>query len=225
MQVNILLFPNVVPLDVIGPYEVLSRVRGWQVDIVARSCEAIPTDKPMLLLPTATWEDAANADLLVVPGGSGVDATLCDGAWVRYVADEAARSSYILGVCTGSLLLGAAGVLHGKRATTHWMVRDLLPAFGATAVNERVARDGNIFTAAGVSAGIDAALRLVGDVAGVAQAQTIQLAMEYDPAPPYVSGSPDNTPTAILELVRLSSAAKLERREQLVTEAARLLSD
>lgn len=225
MQVNILLFPHVVPLDVIGPYEVLSRVPGWRVEIVARSSEAIPTDKPLLLLPTATWDDAANADLLVVPGGSGVDDIICDRVWVRYVADQAAQASYILGVCTGSLLLGAAGVLHSKKATTHWMVRDLLPAFGATAVNKRVVRDGNVFTAAGVTAGIDAALSLVGDLEGVAQARTIQLAMEYDPAPPYVGGSPANTPTAILEAVRRSSAAKRKRREQLVTEAATLLSD
>jgi len=225
MQVNILLFPQVVPLDLVGPYEVLSRVPEWRVDIVAQKTGATPTDKPMFLLPTACWETAAKPDLLIVPGGSGVDAAISDTDYVRYVAKEAARSSYVLGVCTGCLLLGAAGILRGKKATSHWMVRHLLPALGATAVDERVLRDGNVFTAAGVTAGIDAALRIVGELAGAERAQAIQLAMEYDPVPPYAGGSVANTPDPIINLVHQSSEGKRDRRECLVAAAAKRLEN
>lgn len=221
MQVNILLFPGIVPLDLVGPYEVLARVRGWNVDVVAESMDAVPSDKSISMLPTADWKTAPAPDVFVIPGGSGVDALLTDNAWVAYVAQQARQADYLLGVCTGTLLLGAAGLLHGRLATSHWMVRDLLPGFGATVSEERVVRDGDLFTAAGVSAGLDAALRIVGDLVSVDEAQSIQLMMEYDPIPPFRGGTVATTPSDVVKSVRAASSEKRRRREALVKEAVR----
>lgn len=220
MHCNIVAVPDMVQLDLTGPFEVLSRTPGWTVDIVAATLQPVRTDRGLTLVPNVTRDSARPSDILVVPGGSGIDAAMLDPQWIEYVQREARQAKYILGVCTGSLLLGAAGLLKGRKAGGHWQARDLLTQFGATVSNERMTVDGNLYTSAGVTSGIDMTLRLVGDIAGETTAEKIQLAMEYDPTPPFKGGTPFTSPPEIVKAVLESSAAKRQNRERLVAQAA-----
>ena len=206
MNIAILLYDRLTALDAIGPYEVLSRLPGASVTFVAAEAGAIRTDNGMLtLLAERSIDEGERPEIVLVPGGPGEVAARAGGTaldWLRKVHET---STWTTSVCTGSLVLGAAGLLAGKRATSHWLALDALREMGAVPVSERVVFDGKIVTAAGVSAGIDMALTLAAKVAGDAVAQAIQLGMEYDPQPPFDAGSPEKAPAEIVEAVRSRS--------------------
>ena len=165
------------------------------------------------LLPDATFEEAPRLDILVVPGGFGQEALMEDEETLAWVREKAEEASHVLSVCTGALILGAAGFLRGRRATTHWAVHHLLPYFGAIAVDARVVTDGKLISAAGVTSGIDGALRLAAALHGDATAQAIQLFMEYAPQPPFDSGTPASAPASVVEEVRRMTSDITARRE------------
>jgi len=209
IHVAFLLFPAVTQLDLTGPAQVLSRLGNAKVDLVARTLDPVMTDAQFALVPTATFAQVPRADILCVPGGFGTVAAMEDSetlAWVRAVAGEAA---WVTSVCTGSLILAAAGLLKGYRAACHWASRDQLAWFGAEPVAERVVFDRNRVTGGGVTAGIDFALALTAAIRGEAHARFVQLSLEYDPAPPFDSGSPER-----------ADAATLARYHALVAKAA-----
>jgi cyclohexyl-isocyanide hydratase len=191
IHVAFLLFPNVTQLDLTGPAQVLSRLGEGRVDLVWRSLDPVPTDAGFSILPTATFADVPRADILCVPGGIGVDAVIDDDEAMAWVGEVGASARWVTSVCTGSLILGAAGLLRDYRAATHWAWREHLALFGAEAVAERVVVDRNRVTGGGVTAGIDFALRLMAEVRGEAHARLVQLSLEYDPQPPFDSGSPE----------------------------------
>src|SRR5215472_17720795 len=197
-KVGFVIFPNLTQLDFTGPLQVLARVPQSTVHIVAKSLEPVPSDCGLGLVPTHSFADCPPLDLLCVPGGGvGVIAAASDRATIDFVRSQARQARYVTSVCTGAFILGAAGLLRGRRATTHWAFTDMLPLVGATHEKARVVRDGNLITAGGVTSGIDFGLRVVAEIAGEATAQTIQLGIEYDPAPPFDCGDPLRAPAAI----------------------------
>ncbi|MEU4297973.1 DJ-1/PfpI family protein [Kitasatospora aureofaciens] len=191
MRIAVLLYPDFTTLDAVGPYEVLSRIPGAEVVFTAAGRGPVRNDLTSLAITAdAALDEVDSADLLLVPGGPGTDAQLTDEAVLDWVRRIDATTTWTTSVCSGSLLLGAAGLLRGRRATSHWGVLDQLPRFGAEPTgSERIVVDGKYATAAGVSAGIDLALTLTGLIAGDETAQAIQLLIEYDPQPPYAAGS------------------------------------
>ena len=202
LHIAFLLFPGVTQLDLTAPAQVLSRLGDAKLDLVARTMGPVPTDAQFPLHPTATFAEIARTDILCVPGGFGVIPAMEDAetlAWIRQVAVDAA---WVTSVCTGSLLLGAAGLLKGYRAACHWASRDQLAFFGAEPVAERVVFDRNRVTGGGVTAGIDFALALTAAIRGEDHAKFVQLSLEYDPAPPFDSGSPDRADPATLARYR-----------------------
>ena len=209
MQIAIPLFDRFTALDAVGPYEVLSRLPGARVDFVAKQPGVYRTDTRMLAIDVErSFEDAQKPEVLVFPGGVGTRALTTDEetlAWVRRVHEH---TRFTTSVCTGALVLAAAGLLDGLDATTHWMARDELGRLGACPVPTRVVEQGKLITAAGVSSGIDMALTLVDRLVGPEVAQAIQLGIEYDPQPPFDSGSTDKAPPEIVELVRGLAAAR-----------------
>lgn len=220
LQIGFLLFPRVQQLDLTGPYEVFASLPDARVHLVARSAEPVTTATGLVLIPTATFAGCPALDMLCVPGGAGVNDLLRDAETLGFVRRQAAGSRYVTSVCTGALVLGAAGLLRGRRATTHWNAHDLLAGFGAVPVHGRVVRDGNLLTGGGVTAGIDFALTLAAELAGREAAEAIQLNLEYAPAPPFQAGTPDTAPPHVVERVRARSAAVRAEREQLVAEIA-----
>ena len=191
VSVAFLLFPNVTQLDLTGPAQVLSRLGNSRLDLVWKSREPVPTDAGFAIVPTATFNEVDQADILCIPGGIGVAEVMQDDevmAWIRRIGAEA---SWVTSVCTGSLILGAAGLLQGYRAACHWAWRDHLRLFGAEPVAERVVFDRNRVTGGGVTGGIDFGFALMAAVRGEAHARLIQLGLEYDPHPPFDSGSPE----------------------------------
>ena len=215
------LFEGVTQLDLTGPYEVLARMPDTRVHLVAESRAPVRTEWGMRITPDASFDDAPDFDLLCVPGGWGVDAQLENAALIAFLRSRGQRAQYITSVCSGALLLGAAGLLRGYRATTHWLSLDLLALFGAEAVEERVVRDRNRITGGGVTAGIDFGLVVASELFGPAVAQGIQLAIEYDPNPPFRSGSPRGAPADVLQVVTERSAPKLAHRRAIVERIAR----
>ncbi|GGD85866.1 glutamine amidotransferase [Tsuneonella deserti] len=188
--ITFVLFPGVTQLDFTGPAQVLSRLPAATPVIAARSLDPVMTDCGFEIVPTATFQDAPRADILCVPGGHGVTGALAHAPTIEFIARQAAQARWITSVCTGAFLLGRAGLLAGKRATTHWAYAHLLPLVGAVHEQARVVEDGNTITAGGVTSGIDFALTLVAREAGREVAEQIQLGLEYDPAPPFDAGSP-----------------------------------
>lgn len=209
-QIAILLFDAVTALDAVGPYEVLSRIPGAGVVFVGEAVGPVRTDAGSLGLDVdATLEEVPHPDIVVVPGGPGQNAHMANGPVHRWLRQADATTSWTVSVCTGSLILAAAGLLAGRQAATHWLATDRLAAYGARPVPERVVFDGKYATAAGVSAGIDLALALAGRLCGDAVAQSIQLGIEYDPRPPYNSGSPATAPQDVLRNVSAARDAVL----------------
>ena len=221
--VNMVLLPGLTQLDLTGPHEVLARLPGARIELVAASMEPVRSDKGLTIMPTATRDMALPADLLVVPGGPGVDLAILDRDWVEFTAVQGHAARWIFGICTGSLLLGAAGLLRGRRSGGHWTARDLLSRFGALVSEERMTVDGNLFTAGGVTAGIDMALLLAAHVAGEDTAKRIQLQIEYDPQPPFRCGTPSQAAPEIVQSVLMASAEKRRSREDAVERAAQAL--
>ena len=180
----------------------LSRLPGAQVHVVSKDGKAVTTDSGFSILPGASFADCPQADIICVPGGHGVRQAIADPAIVDFVREQAKGAAWVTSVCTGAFVLGAAGLLKGKRATCHWAYTQLLPLFGATHEAARVVHDGNLVTAGGVTSGIDFALELIALISGDDVARTIQLALEYDPAPPFKGGTPDSAPQQILANLR-----------------------
>lgn len=209
MKIAILLYEGFTALDAIGPYEVLRSVPGWEVEFVAAQRGEVRTDSGVVgLTADRSLEEVGEPEIVLVPGGMGTRKKMEDEeilSWLRRV-DETTK--WTTSVCTGSLLLAAAGLLEGRRATGHWAWLEPLKDFGAEPVGGRYVEDGKVITAAGVSAGIDMALYLVGREVGPDVAQAIQLGIEYDPDPPFDAGSPEKAPTAIVELVSGISRAE-----------------
>lgn len=196
------LFPGITQLDFAGPIQFLSRIPGAHMHVAAATLDPIATDCGFAILPTTRFDACPQATILCVPGGHGVAAALADGATVPFIARQAALAQRITSVCTGAFLLGAAGCLHGRNATTHWGYTQLLPMVGARHVDQRVVIDGNVITAGGVTSGMDFALTLIAEFCDERTARTIQLSLEYDPAPPFAGGTPATAQPATVQFLR-----------------------
>ena len=213
MQVAIVLFEGLTALDAVGPYDVLSRVPGAEVVLVGERAGPVRNEVGTLTLTAdADFAGVPRPDVIVVPGGPGQNEHMADGPLHRWLRDADAGSTWTTSVCTGSLILAAAGLLTGRRATTHWLAMDQLAPLGAVAVEQRVVTDGKYVTAAGVSAGIDMALTLVASMTDAAVAQAVQLGIEYHPQPPYAAGSPRTAPSEVVTTVRTLRDAILTSR-------------
>ena len=223
LSVGMVLFPDLTQLDLTGAYEVLARMPNTRVQLVAATLDPVRSEWGLRILPDVTFGDAPALDILCVPGGWGVNDRIEDEELLDFLRAQGEHARYITSVCSGALLLGAAGLLRGYRATTHWLSLDLLPLLGAEAARERVVRDRNRITGAGVSAGIDFGLALAAELFGPAAAQRIQLAIEYAPVPPVDSGSPESAPDDIRQAFGRDSQDALRRRRALVEAAARRL--
>lgn len=209
LRIGFLLFPQITQLDFTGPLQVLHRVPGARTFLVARSREPVPSDCGLSLLPDTLFADCPPLDLVCVPGGFGVGPAMEDGETLDFLRATAEGARWVTSVCTGAFLLGAAGLLRGRRATTHWAYHHLLPRVGAVPERARVVRDGHVVTGGGVTAGIDFAFALAAEIAGPEVAQSIQLALEYDPAPPFTAGSPERAPLRSREPVQRRYAGLL----------------
>jgi cyclohexyl-isocyanide hydratase len=214
------IFPNLTQLDFTGPLEVLQRLPGATTHIVAKTREPVPSNGPLAIPPTVTFADCPPLDLLCIPGGFGTDRAMEDGETIAFIRRAGARARYVTSVCTGAFILGAAGLLRGKRATTHWAFHHLLPRVGAIPVKERVVRDGNTFTGGGVTAGVDFAFVVMSEIAGPVVAQTVQLGIEYDPKPPFVGGSPTRVSAEIRATVDQRYAPRLPEFEKVLDRVA-----
>ncbi|MBB5509689.1 DJ-1/PfpI family protein [Paraburkholderia atlantica] len=220
LQIGFLVFPKVQQLDLTGPHDVLASLPDATMHLVWKTREPVVSSNGLVLTPSATYESCPPLDVICVPGGSGVTALLQDEQTIDFVRRQAASARYVTSVCTGALLLGAAGLLRGRRATTHWAFHSLLEPLGAIPTHARVVRDGNLITGGGVTAGIDFGLTVAAELAGVEEAQAIQLELEYAPAPPFDAGDPALAPQAVVELVRQRSAETLAARRRVVMELA-----
>ena len=215
------MFEGVTQLDLTGPYEVFARMPNTTVRLIAPSKSPVRTEWGLTIIPDASFDDAPHLDVLCVPGGWGVDAQLENARLMQFLRTRAAEAEYVTSVCSGALLLGAAGLLHGYRATTHWLSLDLLSLFGAVPVDERVVKDRNRITGGGVTAGIDFALFVAAELFGAPTAQAIQLALQYSPAPPFDSGSPRSASRELVNAVTAASASKLARRRGVIDSLRR----
>ena len=224
VEIGLLVFPNVQQLDLTGPYEVFASWPEAHVRLVWKDRASIISSTGLRLEPNATFDDCPQLDVVCVPGGVGVNPLLGDEVVLAFLRRQAAGARYVTSVCTGALVLGAAGLIAGKRATTHWASHDLLAAFGAIPTEGRVVRDGALMTGGGVTAGIDFALTLVAALAGVETAQKIQLALEYAPEPPFDAGTPSSAPAEVVAAMRKAGAKLRAEREGLVEMAARALT-
>ncbi|MCC8963418.1 DJ-1/PfpI family protein [Bradyrhizobium sp. Pear76] len=223
LRIGSLLFEGVDQIDLTGPFEVLSRIPNSTYRIYGKTMEPVRDIKGLRLTPDATLAEAPPLDVLHVPGGFGQQALMEDTEVLGWISRQAAGASRIFSVCTGALICGAAGLLKGRRATTHWASIHLLPFFGAIPVNERVVVDGSFVFAAGVTAGIDGALRLAAELRGDDAARAIQLYMVYAPEPPFDSGTPETAPPEILQQSRQAVRAITAQREETARRiAARL---
>ena len=223
LQIGIVLFPWVTQLDFTGPLQVFSSVPGAQVHLIWKRIEPVKSDSVMMLTPTISFADCPQLDVICVPGGFGTDEMINDEEMLAFLQKQAEGAKFITSVCSGSLVLGAAGLLRGYRATTHWTAMEFLSAFGATPTKTRVCVDRNRVTGGGVTAGIDFALTLVSMLVDQRTAEAIQLRLEYNPAPPFNSGSPDTAPPDILASMKERIApAQIRRCEKISRAAARL---
>ncbi|MGN8549284.1 DJ-1/PfpI family protein [Bradyrhizobium sp. 13971] len=220
LRIGSLLFEGVDQIDLTGPFEVLSRIPNSTCRIYGKTAEPVRDIKGLRLTPDATLADAPPLDVLHVPGGFGQEALMEDTEVLGWISRQAAGGCRIFSVCTGALLCGAAGLLKGRRATTHWASLHLLPFFGAVSVNERVVIDGSYIFAAGVTSGIDGALRLAAELRGDDAARSIQLYMAYAPEPPFDSGTPETAPPAILQQARQAVRAITAQREETARRVA-----
>jgi len=211
-RVGMLIFPRLTQLDLTGPYEVLARTPNTIVDLVARTREPVTSDRGLTIMPTTTYAECPPLDVLMVPGGPGQQDLMDDEEALSFLRRQAAGAQYVTSVCTGSLVLGAAGLLKGRRATCHWNALAHLKLLGAIPVSERVVVDGNVVTGAGVTSGIEFALRLAAILEGEQTARELQLQIEYDPAPPYDCGSPKVAPPEMVAALQARGGKLAEER-------------
>jgi cyclohexyl-isocyanide hydratase len=221
--IGMLIFPRLTQLDMTGPYEVLVRLPETTVHLVAHTLDPVKTDRGMMIVPTVTFADCPPLDVVMVPGGPGQQDLMEDEVVLDFLQRQAAQAKFITSVCTGSLVLGAAGLLKGKRATCHWAAIEHLAALGAIPVHERVVVDGNLVTGAGVASGIDFALKLASILAGEAVAHEIQLQIEYHPDPPFNSGSPHTAAPEVVSALRSRLAPLNEQRREVAQRVGRKL--
>ena len=207
------LYPNLTQLDFTGPFEIFQRLPGARLHVASREGGRLRADSGLVFAEVEKLADIADCDLICVPGGYGVAGALADAEYLAQVRRLGQSARYVTSVCTGSLLLAAAGLLDGKRATCHWAWRELLAESSVRVESARVVRDGNCFTGGGVTAGIDFALAVVAEIAGAEVAQGIQLMIEYAPAPPFDAGSPETAPAAVLEQTRAWALQLLPERQ------------
>jgi cyclohexyl-isocyanide hydratase len=212
LQIGSLVFEGLDQIDLTGPFEVLARIPNSTYKIYGKTREGVRDLRGLKLAADALLKDAPKLDVLHVPGGYGQEALMEDDEVISWVKKQAAGAECVFSVCTGALICGAAGLLKGRRATTHWTAFELLPIFGAIPVNERVVEDGNMVFAAGVTSGIDGALRVAARLRGDEVAQGIQLYMQYAPEPPFNSGTPETAPASVLGNVKKAAAAITEQR-------------
>jgi len=222
LHIGFLLFPNVTQLDLTGPAQVLSRVPGAQVHLVWKTRAPVPTDVGFTINPTATFDDCPPLDVLCVPGGFGIEQLFGDRETLAFLRRQGDSARYVTSVCNGALVLGAAGLLAGYRSACHWMWLPLLERFGAVPVAERIVRDRNRISGGGVTAGIDFGLALAAELAGEDAARMIQLALEYDPRPPFDAGSPQRAGAALVERYRALVAPRLARVDAVLADTAEL---
>lgn len=223
IQIGFVIFPRVTQLDFTGPLQVLSRVPGAKTHLVAKRIEPIASDTVLTITPTVTFADCPQLDVICVPGGIGTDALLNDEETLDFLRAQAKGARYITSVCTGSLVLAAAGLLDGYRATTHWSAMGYLGALGAIPEKTRVCTDRNRITGGGVTAGIDFGLTLAEKLSDRTTAEMIQLMLEYNPAPPFNAGSPDTAPAEVMERMGklfANAGAGVTQREAEVARAA-----
>jgi cyclohexyl-isocyanide hydratase len=223
LDIGAILFAKMDQTDFTGPFEVLSRIPDSTFHVIGRDKAPIRDTKGLILTPEMTFEEAPPLALLVVPGGFGVNALMEDETVLSFLRKQAAGARMILSVCTGALVCGAAGLLQGRRATTHWASHHLLSYFGAIPVDQRVVVDGNFVSAAGVTAGFDGALTVAALLRGDRAAQEIQLSLEYAPEPPFASGSPETAPPEVLAAARAALREVTEARREIAERVAERL--
>jgi cyclohexyl-isocyanide hydratase len=224
LAIGILIYPNVTQLDATGPAQVLARVPSATLHMIWKTREPIPTDAGFSIVPNATFADCPKLDVICVPGGGGQVALMTDPETLDFLRRQAETARYVTSVCTGSLVLGAAGLLKGYRSACHWAWREMLSDFGAVPVAERVVRDRNRISGGGVTAGIDFGLPVAAELAGEEVAKSIQLVLEYDPHPPFDSGSPEKAGPERVQRLRERLAPMLETRRKANAEAAARLN-
>lgn len=220
LHIGFLLFPRVQQLDLTGPHDVFASLPDVAVHLVWKDLAPLKASSGLTLTPDTTFDSCPALDVICIPGGAGVGDLMEDPETLGFIRRQAGNARFVTSVCTGALVLGAAGLLRGRRATTHWAFHELLGPLGAIPVRDRVVRDGNLVTGGGITAGIDFALTLASELVGKEEAQAVQLELEYAPEPPFDAGSPDTAPQPIVELVRQRSAGSLARREQIVARVA-----
>ncbi|MFO6300420.1 DJ-1/PfpI family protein [Rahnella selenatireducens] len=220
ISIGLLLFPALTQLDLTGPYEVFARAPNTKVHLIWKSLNLVVSDRGMAIQPTTTFETCPDLDVICVPGGPGQIYLMDDEEVLSFIRTQSKQAKLVTSVCTGSLVLGAAGLLDGYKATTHWASLDQLALLGAEPVNERVVRDRNRITGAGVTSGIDFALNVVSEMYGSDIAQNIQLHMEYDPAPPFTSGSPRTACEEQIKIAKEQIAPFIEKRRRATLKAA-----
>jgi cyclohexyl-isocyanide hydratase len=220
---GMLIFPQLTQLDMTGPYEVLARLPNTKVLLVAHTMAPVTTDRGMQIVPSTTIAECPQLDLVMVPGGPGQQQLMEDAVVIEFLQRQARGAKYVTSVCTGSLVLGAAGLLKGKRATSHWAAIDHLKLLGAIPVSEKVVIDGNVITGAGVTSGIDFALTVAATLEGEEAARSIQLQIEYDPAPPFNSGSPTTASPATVQAIRSRLEALNRQRREVAQRVGRKL--
>jgi cyclohexyl-isocyanide hydratase len=216
IRIGLLAFPAMTQLDLTGPLQVFSALPGAEVRVIGKSLAPIQTHGGLRLLPDTAMADCPDLDVICVPGGSGVQALMEDADVLAFLRRQAETARFVGSICTGALVLAAAGLLRGRKATTHWASMEFLAPFGAVPTKARVVRDGTFFTGGGVTAGIDFALTMVAEIAGQDVAETIQLGIEYAPAPPFDAGSPDTARPEIVAAVLTSFATSRAERKALV---------
>jgi cyclohexyl-isocyanide hydratase len=220
LQIGLVIFPKVTQLDLTGPLQVFSSVPGARVHLIWKRIEPVASDTVLTLTPTMTFADCPQLDVICVPGGVGTDDMINDEEMLAFLRRQAAGAKYITSVCTGSMVLGAAGLLKGYRATTHWTAMEFLAAFGAIPTKTRVCVDRNRITGGGVTAGIDFALTLVSIMLDRETAEAVQLRLEYNPAPPFNAGSPDTAPPEVVARFSEKIAPSRQRRSEAIDRAA-----
>jgi cyclohexyl-isocyanide hydratase len=220
MHIGLLLFPRLTQLDLTGPYEVFVRTPGTMVHLIWKTLSPVMNDRNMAIVPTVTFSDCPALDVICVPGGPRQMELMEDEETLSFLRRQATQAKWVTSVCTGSLVLGAAGLLKGYKATCHWSSRDQLSLFGAVPVDARVVIDRNRITGGGITAGIDFALVLAAILTSEEKAKIVQLGMEYDPAPPFSSGSPNTADPSLVEHVRGNMAAFIARRLVISQRAA-----
>jgi cyclohexyl-isocyanide hydratase len=224
LQIGFLVFPQITQLDFTGPLQVFSRVPGATVHLIWKHLEPVQSDTVLSVIPTMSFADCPQLDVICVPGGYGTDALMVDDEVLEFLRKQAVGAKYITSVCTGSTVLAAAGLLKGYRATSHWSAIDSLDLLGAIPSRDRVCVDRNRITGGGVTAGIDMALTMAARLVDQPTAEGIQLGIEYNPAPPFNAGSIDTAPAAVVSMLQEKMAPSAARRIEIAKRAAARLS-